>query len=420
MKNTVSKPLHITFIAPFGLRAKGTVAARVLPIAETLAAQGHSLRVIIPPWDDPAGSPDLALTQPRRETVNGVEQVLVPVQPGPQPIKIPLRLVQETLAGQPDVIHIFKPKAFSGLAALLVKLRGMNFILDSDDWEGPGGYNDVNDYSFLQKQLFGWQERDLPRRAKGVTVASRTLQTQAWGFGVAPERVFYLPNGVSAHKYAGWGDHETLAKTGEWRQRLGLAEDDIVLLAYTRFAEFKPERLLEILRTILHELPPEMAERVRLLVVGGGFRGEEKEFKALAAPYMQAERIILTGSVALADLPSLLRCGDVALYPFDDNLINRARCSAKFLDLLMAERPVVAEAVGELPHYLKDGEGGILVPPGDKEAFAKAVVHLIQLPAPERLALGLRAARRLQAEFSWQKLVEPLEAFYRASTARRK
>lgn len=403
--------LKIAFIAPFGLKTKGTVGARMLPIAEVLAARGHSVRVIIPPWDDPVTSADLTLRKPRREVQNGVEVVLVPVRPGPQPLLIPARLVQEALPFQPDVIHVFKPKAFSGLAALLLSVGKKPFMLDTDDWEGPGGYNEVNPYSPLQKRLFSWQERDLPRRATAMTVASRTLQTQAWGFSLAPTRVLYLPNGISAYKYAGWNGLAVEQAAKEWRHKLGLTAK-LVLLAYTRFVEFKPERLLQIVQLVLAKLPPEVAERTRLLVVGGGFFGEHEELPTLAASYGLAHKLVITGSVALSDLPAILRCGDIALYPFDDNLINRARSSAKFLDLLMAERPIVTEAVGELREYLRDGHGGYSVHPGDTATFVERLVQLALLDSQSRAEFGQLGAEHLKEHYTWEKLVEPLESLY--------
>lgn len=405
--------LKICLVAPFGLKTKGTTAARILPIGEALARRGHRVRLIVPPWDDPGNSPDLALRQNRLETVNGVELLYVPVRPGPHPLRLPLRMARAALYFKPDVIHVFKPKAFSGLAALLLSLSRRRFVLDTDDWEGPGGYNDLLPYSWPQKKLFAWQESDLPRRAAAVTVASRTLQTQAWGFGVAPERVLYLPNGVSPEKYAGWNSPETEQAAREQRAKLGFSDDTLVLLAYTRFVEFRMERLLEIFRLSLEALPVEQAEKTRLLVVGGGFRGEETRFMELAQRHSLAGKIVQTGTVSLEELPTWLGCGDIALYPFDDNLINRSRCSAKFLDLLMSGRPVVSEAVGELTNYLQDGRGGWLVAPGDHAAFARSVARLAAMPAQERQAFGKQSTAYLEANYGWDKLVEPLEQLYR-------
>jgi glycosyltransferase involved in cell wall biosynthesis len=413
-KPTASKAsLKICLVAPFGLKTKGTTAARVLPIAEELARRGHRVQVIVPPWDDPAGSPDLLLTGIRRETANGVELLFVPVRHFLQPLRLPVRLVRAALSFQPDIIHVFKPKAFSGLAALLLSLTRRHFILDTDDWEGPGGYNDLLPYSFPQKRLFAWQERDLPHRAAALTVASRTLQTQSWGFGVDPDRTLYLPNGVSPEKYSRWHSAEVAQAAHAQRKKLGFSKETLVLLAYTRFVEFKMERLLEIFGKILEKLPPEKAAQTRLLVVGGGFHGEDARFMELARLQGLAGKIFQTGTVTLEELPAILGCGDIALYPFDDNLINRSRCSAKFLDLLMAGLPVVTEAVGELPNYLQNGKGGWLVAPGDNAAFAEAVVQLAGLSPEEREDFGEKSPVRLEAGYTWAKLVEPLENLYR-------
>jgi hypothetical protein len=74
------------------------------------------------------------------------------------------RLVRRALASHPQVLHFFKPKGYSGLAALLVwylarlRLAKARAVLDSDDREGRGGWNDIGDYSWLQRHLFAWQE----------------------------------------------------------------------------------------------------------------------------------------------------------------------------------------------------------------------------------------------------------------------
>jgi glycosyltransferase involved in cell wall biosynthesis len=242
-------------------------------------------------------------------------------------------------------------------------------------------------------------------------VASRTLQTQVWGFGVPSERVLYLPNGVSLARYEELSGVFAREAEREWREKLRL-EDNLVLLAYTRFAEFKPERLLRVFKRILELSKPEEAEKTRLLVVGGGFFEEEKKLREMAQPYGIADKIISTGFVEPGDLPGLLRCGDVALYPFDDTLINRARCSVKFLELLLAERPVVTEAVGQQGEYLRQGEGGYLVAPGDEEAIARTAMQLLSLSPEARREMGASGAKRLLAEFSWSKLAETVETAY--------
>lgn len=400
-------------VAPFGQKTKGTVSARMLPMATALAERGHRVRIIVPPWDDPLDSPALFATKSSLEKIGKVEILTLPLQPRPLVAALPTRMIATTLHYKPDVIHVFKPKAYSGLAALGINLLKKPFVLDTDDWEGAGGYNDVNPYSLPQKKLFAWQERDLPQRAALVTVASRTLQSLVWSMGVARERVIYLPNGVSPEKYSNWNSPEIEAKAQTKRRELNL-QDKIVLLAYTRFAEFKPSRLLEIFERVLGTLSTEEAERVHLLVVGQGFRGEEKEFWQQAIAANLAGKITMAGQVSWNELPVWLRCGDVALYPFDDTLINRARCSAKLLELLLAERAVVTEAVGENREYIQDNIGGMLAKPSDNEVFAQTVVSLIRADKAKRNLLGQQGAQHLWQNYQWSTLAETLERAYDA------
>ena len=59
----------------------------------------------------------------------------------------------------------------------------------------------------------------------------------------------------------------------------------------------------------------------------------------------------------------------------------------------MCGLPVVATSVGGVPEMLEDGVAGYLVPDGDEEAFASALVGL--LADPERGAELGRSARSL-------------------------
>ena len=42
--------MNVVMIGPFGLRPKGTMSVRALPMAQALAARGHRLEMLLPPW----------------------------------------------------------------------------------------------------------------------------------------------------------------------------------------------------------------------------------------------------------------------------------------------------------------------------------------------------------------------------------
>ncbi|MBF6614840.1 MAG: glycosyltransferase, partial [Chloroflexi bacterium] len=292
--------MNIAFIAPFGLQPKTTVSARMLPLAHALAQRGHMVRVVIPPWDDPNassyGESNIAsLRRAEDGRLSGVHIVVLPL-PGRLPKSIALtgglvraalrptghadtsfesreyaEAVRKLTTFRADVAHVFKPIGYSGLAGLVLQALRVPWVLDTDDWEGPGGWADVNPYSLPEKAAVTLLEAMLPRMAGAVTAASHTLQGRAWGFGLPRSRVFYMPNGIWHEKYAAWIEPVGEATKQKFKRIHGLQDSPVILL-YTRFAEFPWRWPLDLLRDVLREQP-----RAKLLVVGGGFFGEENK-----------------------------------------------------------------------------------------------------------------------------------------------
>jgi len=386
-------------VGPFGLRLKGTMAVRALPMAKALAARGHAVEVILPPWDCPKDSGHAW----EEDGVRVVNVTMPPGVPALGHVLLTWRLVRRALAHQPDVVHCFKPKAYAGLVAwTLWWLRKLGLVrvplvVDADDWEGAGGWNEIEDYSWAQKRFFAWQERWGLTHCDALTVASRTLESIVWSMGVPPDRVFGVPNGVQKEQEAG----------GRRQGAGGKGQGTRSILLYTRFFEFAVERVIEVLRLVLAQVP-----QARLLVVGKGLFGEEKKLLALAAEAGLTEKVNYVGWVSSEELPHYFASADVAIYPYDDTLINRTKCSVKLIDLMAAGLPVVADDVGQNGVYIKHGTSGFLVEPGDTAAFAGAVIRLLK-DHDLRERLGGGARQRVRQYFTWDRLVDSVEAAYR-------
>jgi glycosyltransferase involved in cell wall biosynthesis len=81
------------------------------------------------------------------------------------------------------------------------------------------------------------------------------------------------------------------------------------------------------------------------------------------------------------------------------------------LEAMERARPVVASAVGGLPEIVAHGETGLVVPPGDADALADAIVALAS--DRERVAAMGRAGReRAIAEFPPERSVARIEELY--------
>ncbi len=73
--------------------------------------------------------------------------------------------------------------------------------------------------------------------------------------------------------------------------------------------------------------------------------------------------------------------------------------------------PVIATAVGGNPELVADGQTGLLVPPRDPGALANAMSLLLAEPERAR-AYGAAGKRRVETEFSLERMVRDTEHFY--------
>ncbi|KAF0218713.1 MAG: group 1 glycosyl [Geobacteraceae bacterium] len=391
--------MKIVFLTPFGIRPKGTVIARMLPLAVELQRLGHRVVIVAPPYTNPEDSGKV-------EEIRGVTLRNIVLGPKNKVLAAPVlgwRMFREMLAEKPDLVHLFKPKGYGGVAGMLhlflrrVGLRLPPLFLDTDDWEGKGGMNELHAYSSVEKRFYRFQEQWLIRRAAGVTVASRALQSMVGAMGVAGERVLYLPNCVVAERR---GDGSNI------RQRLGIGAETPVLLLYTRFFEFSQEKLHRVFGEIHRRVPG-----VRFLVVGKGRNNEEAALSEAARAGGFADALVMGGWVEPAELPDFLAAGDVAIYPFADTLVNRCKCPAKLTELLQAGVPVVADRIGQVTEYMGPELSSLLCDPDDWQAMAEKAALLL-LDPDRRRALGNAACRYLLEHFSWHAYAAQLNDFY--------
>lgn len=389
----------VVFLAPFGIRPKGTVLARMVPLAAELQTLGVEVVIVAPPYTNPEDAGKV-------EVVRGVRLVNVQLPKGGKvlgTLRLAGSLFRAALAERPDVIHLFKPKGYGAIAAmLLISLRRIGLrlpavLVDTDDWEGKGGMNDLHPYSSAEKKVFAFQEQWLLRHADAVTVASRALEEITRRLRGSDEALFYLPNCV---------EDGPLGNGAGIRRKLGIPDGAPVVLLYTRFFEFSQDKLHQVFREI-HRLHP----AAHFVVVGKGRRSEEAELAAAAGHLGFQPVLHLAGWVEPAELPDYFAAADVAIYPFAETLLNRCKCPAKLTELLRAGVPVVADPVGQVAEYIRDGETGILCDPDHGQEMALRVAELLRDPETGAV-IGAAGRHYLLEHFNWRLFAPGLQEFY--------
>jgi glycosyltransferase involved in cell wall biosynthesis len=392
-------------IGPFAYKPKGTVSVRAFYIARALVGRGHRVTIFMPPYDNLEDSGRIWEQDGVR-----LENLKLRRNDAWHQLVVPLRMARRAVRADPDVIHVFKPVAYSGLTGLhLHWFSHRALVLDTDDWEGTGGWNDVNPYPFLWKRLFDWQERWLARYADAVTVASRTLQAQVWGVGVDPTRVVYLPNGPDARLR---GQPEVSdGEKATVRERLGVGQAPFALY----LGHIPRGSDLDLALDAFARLGDSLSD-AKLVIAGVG--DGLTALKAQAQRLGLADRVIFPGWIEHDQAHVYVSTATAVVNPYRDTLINRSKCAGKVVSAMAMGRAVVTSRVGQNLEYIEDGRSGVLTEPGDAGDLARGLFAV--LSDPEWAAeLGRGAQQRIWSQYDWETQVGEVERAYALAMERR-
>jgi len=106
------------------------------------------------------------------------------------------------------------------------------------------------------------------------------------------------------------------------------------------------------------------------------------------------------------DVPEVLGMSDIFVLPSRSEAFPNS-----VMEAMASGLPVVASAVGGIPELVADGRTGRLIPPGEPEALADAVIGL--LDEPERATEFGRAGRqKIEQTYSFDRMVAQFEGLY--------
>jgi len=216
-------------------------------------------------------------------------------------------------------------------------------------------------------------------------VLTEHLRRDLW---LSADRVDTIPNGARHVPVT----HSSL------RQELGLAGDDQLVVSVGNLYPVKGHAsLLEALSLLRNRFP-----RLHVAIAG---RGElEETLRARARALDVANRFHLLG--LRSDVGNVLAGADVFVLPSLSEGVPLA-----LLEAMMAARPIVATAVGEVPTVLDRGGAGVLVPAGDAAALAGAIANVLSNPALGRQLAGAAAARAAE-RYTFNAMIDRYAALY--------
>lgn len=230
-----------------------------------------------------------------------------------------------------------------------------------------------------------------------VLVNADAVKDWLIGEGYDPSKIVVIRNGVDLTRFS------EAPEAGRIRRELGIADAAPLVAVVSRLTEMKGlEQFLEAAAALKPRYP-----EARFLIVGETAPNNLEylpTLQALAARLGITDRVIFAG--IRSDVPALLSSVNVSVMPS----LNEA-LSNVLLESMAAGAPTVATRVGGTPEALVDGVSGLLVPPGDSGALARAISRLLD-DAPLAARLGNEARTRIADAFSVGKMVSATENLY--------
>lgn len=401
------KILHIgKYYAPF----RGGVETYLLDVMTAQAARGHAGLALVHHHDRHA-----RMNEERHGEASAYWEIwrtgtwstafFTPISPG-----FPGALRKAIRQFQPDVIHAHLPNPS---ACWLLALRGTRDIPLVLHW-----HSDVltDQQGAIMRALYAVYrplEERLLKRADAIIATSESYLETSESLRDYPEKCHVVPLGmdsarVLAHAPAAATQNESAASTAgtavPGSAPGSSAGAPFRILAIGRLTYYKG---FGFLIRALDEL-----EDVELHIVGDG--ALRRELWSLARELKVGRYVTFHGSVDDEELASQLAACDCVCLP---SIERTEAFGLVLLEAMAFGKPTVSSKVhgSGMSWVVQDGETGLMVPPRDVGALARAIDRLRCDPALAR-RLGAAGRKRFNEQFAIGPSVDALDAVYEVVT----
>lgn len=234
----------------------------------------------------------------------------------------------------------------------------------------------------LRFRLLSRLEAANARSADVVTVTSEYSRRVAIdSYGLDAGRVRVVPEGIDLHVWCG-SRPATPAP---------MESGALVLSVARQYRRKNTAALLQAMPAVRAAVP-----EARLRIVGGGpeLPRLERQRRSLGL----SESVTITGELpGAARIREEYRAADIFCLPS-----LQEGFGIVFLEAMASGLPVVACRSAAVPEVVPDGEAGLLVPPGEPESLADALIRLLS-DGPLRQKMG-EAGRRRARDYGWKEV----------------
>ncbi len=295
----------------------------------------------------------------------------------------PMKMVQAIRKHEVDLIHSHLPgqNFYSCIAGTLTSCRTLV------TYHGPVELQDGESAKGKAKLWF-------VRKTAGRTiVVCKMVKEILLKHGFRDDRISVIYNGIDPAPYAS-------PIKGTLRSDLGLGSDVRLVGMIANVRQSKGyDVFVRAAAEVCRRFPSAM-----FLGVGHVDEGLAHPIKKLVADLSLGDKFIFVGF--RADIPQILGELDVFVLSSTSEGMPLA-----VLEAMASRRAIVTTQCGGIPEVVDDGETGLLVPPSDPSALARAIGDLLSDHA-RALRLGVNAQAKFQKQFTLDGMIERYERLY--------
>jgi len=213
-------------------------------------------------------------------------------------------------------------------------------------------------HSIKENTLKYFTTRFVMRNAAVITSVSLDLKQRVIDMGIEADKVIVINNGVDPKMV-------DASNKKDIRCQFGIPLSAKLITFIGRLIEVKNPMLLLKAFKIVHE----KEKNAYLLFVGAGDLADE--LNRFTETNRLSDRVRFTNG--------MVPHGNIGRYMSDSDMIcvssNREGWPNVLLEAMIFGKPVVATKVGGIPECITDADYGILVPPGNEDLLAAAIVQ---------------------------------------------
>jgi len=290
-------------------------------------------------------------------------------------------------AFDPDVVHVQLGGGWTELAVFPL-LMSHPMVVTFHDVESHLG--EGSSKVSLSRGLFR-------RSCDRIIVHGHSLRERMMNeFSVPSEKIAVVPLG--APELEAFKMHE----------KAGVVEEGNIVLFFGRILEYKGlDYLIKAEPYISAEIP-----NVKIVIAG---EGEDFGKYRMMMAGREDKFIVLNRRISFEEAAELFQRCSVVVLPYVE-----ASQSAVIPIAYGFRKAVVATNTGSIPEVVHDGDTGLVVPPRDSKALARAVVQLLK-DKNLRNGMGTKGQEMLTTALSWERIaVSTMEVYETAIESRKR